>query len=114
MIPPSPLQFTLWGSALYTELATGLWRALAAPWLQPGWPGSAGVPDRPRAPDPDPDPAARPAPAAAAAGARTSAGHGKAHVSDPPREAGDRRVIEVPRGRWQHRRGPAQPPRTDG
>ena len=111
MIPPSPLQFTLWGSALYTELATGLWRALAAPWLQPGWPASACVPDRPRAPDPDP--AARPAPAAAAAGARTFARHGEAQMSDPPLEAADRRVIEVPRDRWQHRRGHAQPPRTD-
>lgn len=106
MIPPSPLQFTLWGSALYTELATGLWRALAAPWLQAGWPGPACAPDRQRAPDAGPP--ARPV-AAAQAFARPNRDGGL----HPPVEAAERRVIEVPRGRWQHRRGHAQTPRTE-
>ncbi len=113
MILPSPLQFTLWGSALYTELATGLWRALAAPWLQPGWPGSACAPDR--QPAPGPGPAARPArPAAPAAGAATFAG--RSRVDDPgaPEDSCERRVIEVPHDRWQHRRSRARTAPSEG
>ncbi len=103
MIPPSPIQFTLWGSALYTELAAGLWRALAAPWLQPGWPGPACASDRRRAQDPDP--AAGPAAAASPAAAeQTIALPNDGDEPSLAAESSDRRVIEVPRGRWQHRR----------
>ncbi len=113
MIPPSPLQFALWGSALYTELATGLFRALAAPWLQPGWPGPACARHRQRAPDPGPAP--RPAPVAcAAAGARAFAEPSGVVAPRSPAEPALHQVIEVPRGRWQHRRGHGQTPPTDG
>jgi hypothetical protein len=96
MIPPSPIQLTLWGSALYTELATGLWRALAAPWLEPGWLAPARAPDRQRSDFPG---APRPAPAAGAAA-------GCEHSDGPGAPAGtcEGQVIEVPRGRWQRRR----------
>jgi hypothetical protein len=112
MIPPSPLQFSLWGSALYTELATGLWRALAAPWLQPGWPASAGARGR-RAPDPRP--AAHPTATIAAAdgGGRAAAPDGGSEPAPTP-EPSERRVIEVPRGRWQRRRARGATAPTEG
>ncbi len=105
MIPPSPMQFTLWGSALYTELATGLWRALAAPWLPPGWPAAACAADRSTVHAPGP--VARPAAAAGpAAGEQRLAASAGASGPAPALEPRERRVIEVPRGRWQHRRPP--------
>jgi hypothetical protein len=96
MLPPSPLTFPLWGAAIYVGLAAGLWRALAAPWLAPGWPAEARA-----APPPQPDGGAALAPAHAAGGAseggpappgRTGAGGGG-------------KVIRVPHARWRERRG---------
>jgi hypothetical protein len=99
MIPPSPMQFTLWGSALYTELATGLWRALAAPWLEPGWPGWTWAPDRHRLQEP------RPAPAAGPANCEPTSGRSdRVDETCALAEAPEHRVIEVPRARWQGRR----------
>jgi hypothetical protein len=104
MIPPSALQFTLWGSALYAELTAGLWRALAAPWLPPGWPAPPlGAPDRRR--PPFEHAAARSAPAARSLDSKRGPARGERGEelgSSPDARAGS--VIEVPRGRWQRRR----------
>jgi hypothetical protein len=98
MIPSSPLQFSLWGSALYSELAAGLWRALAAPWLEPGWPGCTRAPDRHRAPGP------RAAPTVSPEGCRSaSAKPDRAAEPRSPAEPSECRVIEVPRAQWQRR-----------
>ena len=99
MIPPAPIQFALWGSALYTELATGLWRALAAPWLEPGWPGSTWPPERQRAQQPRPAAPARPA-----EGEPVLAQSDRIGKTRSAAQAQEHRVIEVPPARWQGRR----------
>jgi hypothetical protein len=92
MIPPSPMQLTLFGSALYGELYFGLCRALAAPWLDPGWLIRAH--QAPRAPSP---PAAEVRP-------NGTEGGPTAPRSPAP---GRGQVIEVPEGRWRSRRVPS-------
>ena len=98
MIPPSPLPFPLWGSIVCVELTAGLWRALAAPWLTPGWPAPPGAAPRP--------PADRHAGAAAAAdGAARPAGAGSAAPRYHAGPGGGGQVIRVPPARWRERRG---------
>jgi hypothetical protein len=93
------MQFALWGSALYAELATGLWRALAVPWLEPGWPASTRASDRSRAQE------RRAAAAAGPADCEPTSAQAE-RVDEARSEAGssEHRVIEVPRTRWQGRR----------
>jgi hypothetical protein len=99
MILPSPMHFALWGSALYRELATGLWQALAAPWLEPGcWPGPTHAADRHRPPH------TRTAAAGAATREERSAAFDRVEQAHPRTEAPEQRVIEVPRARWRERR----------
>jgi hypothetical protein len=108
MIPPSPLQFTLLGSALYSELAAGLWRALAAPWLEPGWPGWACGASRHWAQERRPTSAAgpeRPQPVQA----KSDRGGKPRSPAAPP----EPRVIEVPRAQWQRRRTSRKIPSTE-
>ena len=95
MIPPSPMQLTMFGSALYGELYFGLCRALAAPWLDPGWLVRAGE----RAGGQQAEPGVTP-PAAAVRQERAEA----CAVALPPLEPGAGQVIEVPSARWQARR----------
>jgi hypothetical protein len=95
MIPPCPLQFALWGSALYTELAAGLWRALASPWLEPGSQGPIWAADRG---------GAEHLRTADASNCDRSQVHFEPIVEMPSGEAPDCRVIEVPRARWPGRR----------
>jgi len=91
MIPPSPMQLTLFGSVLYGELYLGLCRALAAPWLDPGWLVRAS--QQPRAPSPSP-------PAAAI----RQNGAGGCAAAPRSSESGGGQVIEVPPARWRGRR----------
>jgi hypothetical protein len=95
MIPPSPLPFPLWGPTLYADLTAGLWRALAAPWLETGgW-------RLPVAPAPATDAAAHRAPGTAV---DSNAGMGEARAAGaPPAPAapGGGQVIEVPAARWR-------------
>jgi hypothetical protein len=93
MIVPSPMQFALWGSALYRELATGVWLALAAPWLETGWPRPPCACGRPRPAGPGPAPAAM----ADAADSGQIEASVRAEVFEP-------KVIEVPAARWRGRR----------
>jgi hypothetical protein len=92
MIPPCPLPFPLWGPTLYADLTAGLWRALAAPWLETGgW-------RLPVAPAPA---AAQRAPGTAV---DSTAGMGEARAAGaPPAPAapGGGQVIEVPAARWR-------------
>jgi hypothetical protein len=89
MIPSTPMQLTLFGSALYGDLYVGLCRALAAPWLDPGW--LVRVSQQPRAPGP------------AVAAIRQD--HAQAHsTAARPSESGGGQVIEVPAARWQGHR----------
>jgi hypothetical protein len=99
MIPPCPLQFALWGSALYTELATGLWRALASPWLEPGSPGPIRTADH----SPTEEARARPAVAAVSDEPFEARSDPVANAS-PGAQAFEGRVIEVSRARWPGRR----------
>jgi hypothetical protein len=95
MLPPAP--FPLWGSTLYADLTAALWRALAAPWLAPGWQDHAG-----RGANPQPREgcaaAARPAlpqvePAPPGPG-----------VAPTPEPVNGGQVIRVPHGRWRQPR----------
>ena len=92
MIPPLPMQLTLFGSSLYGELYLGLCRALVAPWLDPSWLVRAH--QEPRAPSPP------------AAAVRQSGAEGCPTAPRPP-EPGRGQVIEVPEGRWRSRRVPS-------
>jgi hypothetical protein len=95
MFPPSPMQFTVFGSALYGELLFGLCRALAAPWLDPGWLVRAGERAGPRQAEPGVSP-----PVAPVRQERADACAATAQPSEP----GAGQVIEVPPARWQTRR----------
>ena len=95
MIPPSPMQLTLFGSALYGELYFSLCRALVAPWLEVGWLVYAGR--QPCAPSPSPT-----SPTPPAATVRPDRAEGGSAAARPP-EPGGAQVIEVPPGRWQAR-----------
>jgi hypothetical protein len=99
MIPPFPLQFALWGSALYTELATGLWRALASPWLEPGSLRPIWTADRRREEE------LRSASAADAPNRNPSEVDFEPIVEMPSAlRVPECRVIVVPRARWPGRR----------
>lgn len=95
MLPPSPMTFPLWGAAVWVGLTAGLWRALAAPWLAPGWPAQAGA-----APPPETG-----AGAAAPADAACQEGDGHPALPGPARFDGGGQVIRVPQARWRERRG---------
>jgi hypothetical protein len=96
MLPPSPLTFPLWGAAVWAGLTVGLCRALAAPWLAPGWHARAGAAPSPRAG------------AYAAAPAEAMPDPESHGLAAPPRsvvpDAGGQ-VIRVPHARWRERRG---------
>jgi hypothetical protein len=96
MIPPSPMQLTMFGSALYGELCFGLCRALAAPWLDPGWLIRVAERAGPRQAGPGVSP-----PVAAVRQERTD---GCALAPPPPSKPRAGQVIEVPPARWQGRR----------
>ena len=96
MIPPFPMQLTLFGSALYGEFYLDLCRALAAPWLDPGWLVRA---SQLRAPSPSPPAAAvrQDGAEGCATAPRSSASGGAPQLS----ESG--KVIAVPPARWRSR-----------
>ncbi|HSA80419.1 MAG TPA: hypothetical protein VLE23_06325 [Geminicoccaceae bacterium] len=94
MIPPFPMQLTLFGSALYGEFCLGLCRALAAPWLDPGWLVRAG--QQPLALSPSPP----------AAAIRQDGAKGFPAAARSSESAGGR-VIQVPPARWRGRRDPS-------
>jgi hypothetical protein len=105
MIPPSPMQFTMFGSALYGELYLGLCRALAAPWLDPGWLVRAAE----RVGDQSGKPSL-PAPAVAVRQDRA-----EPRLAVPRRSApGAGQVIEVPAARWRDRRAGGASPAVEG
>ena len=91
MFPPYPMQFTLWGPAVWAELTAGLWRALATPWLEPLRP----------APDGSPAGATVAAPRSAACARIARAAVVGEPVSPEPAMG---RFIEVPPARWRDRR----------
>jgi hypothetical protein len=98
MLPPSPLPFPLWGATFYAELTAGLWRALAAPWLAPGWPAQPGVAPRPQA-------GADAAGAGAVDGAACRESLRRAAPRGEAAPGGGGQVIRVPHARWRQRRG---------
>jgi hypothetical protein len=94
MLPPSPLTFPLWGAAVWAGLAAGLWRALATPWLAPGWPALS---------------CAAPPPGAGVAAPAGAIPDPESHAPAAPPGSLDPdsggQVIRVPHARWRERRG---------
>jgi hypothetical protein len=105
MIPPSPIQLTMFGSALYGELYFGLCRALAAPWLDPSWLA--------RAAERVGDQSGKPTLPAPAVTVRQDRAEPRSAV--PQRSApGAGQVIEVPAARWRDRRAASASSAVEG
>jgi hypothetical protein len=92
------LLFPFWASTFHAELAAGLWRALAAPWLAPGRPAHTGAAPRPEASE-----------RGTAVGPADSTDRRQIEAVAAPRcqvaPGAGGQVIRVPHARWRQRRG---------
>ena len=103
MIPPAPMPFVAFGAVWFGGPVCGLWRALAAPWLDPWW-LARGMPSaRLRAP--------APVPAHAAPAAQTGDSPPPAPLAPPDRPAREATILpfDLARARAARRKGAERP-----